>query len=282
MSFALCWGRIEPRNGRAAESGGAGGECMKTVLGALMVLAASIQTSFVIVPAIARAETSAELTRVTGTVGFERRFTIVPLAICEKGTPCPESKPYWVLTVKGGGMLYEVDQTFSEGSIVAPASVEFQSVILQPGDRISLEGQVRELTRGLAQITQVRSVALIPRPAFFGWTCHTLSTHAQRLYVDVIQISRQGGFNMRIQSPGETGADPIQTLASFTDVSLRMGTDRIEFQGGTHALSAALSIDQSEASQMNDFISVLRITERGLASSSPVESRIELACNPTR
>lgn len=229
-----------------------------------------------------------EYESIQGVASFERRSTVVSLDYCE-GDSCVTPKVYWALMIQSGHSKYQLNQIFAEGSVDAPEHVELGSVIIRPGTHLSLEARVDVVTRDYVILSSPRKINFImdltelpSRQDFYGWTCHSLG-EAKPLYVDIIQISREGEYTMRIQSVGETDQDPAQTLAEFDQVKFVRTDDVVNFAGSAHRINAELVIDY-RGGKFNDFESSLMVTHSLLANRGrlPVETTMRLACNPTR
>ncbi|MGK5082387.1 hypothetical protein WDW37_03700 [Bdellovibrionota bacterium FG-1] len=221
-----------------------------------------------------------EYIQIRGTASFEARQTVIPLVYCDDDAKdnafvCPHTQTYWALNIESGGVHYEVDQVFAKGSMAAPQFVELQSVMVRSGARLLVEGRVNALSRGYGILSDLRKVELVmDQPmgltrksfggaeslSFYGWTCHSLGA-AHPLYVDVIQVSRKGGYEMRIQGWDSQFPGTVSMLAIFEGVQLANRTGILQFQGLASGSIAVLAIDE-RGGRINDLDSTLYFNDQ--------------------
>jgi hypothetical protein len=228
--------------------------------------------------------------KISGVAHFERHHTVIPLTYCN-AVDCIRAKPYWAMVVQAGSSRYELNQVFNEGSERAPEAVRVGSVVIRPGSRVVVQGHVDVITRDYAVISDIQKIDVVmdeelrsqeAGAPFFGWTCHSIGeTHP--VYVDVTQVSRNGGYAMKILSDTGTEQEGLRTVANFGEVRLSMTDESIAFEGSTHRVSAQLAIDQ-RAGRINDLDSMLHMTNefQTIDREFPVHTTVRLACNRTR
>ncbi|MBC7692075.1 MAG: hypothetical protein H7222_09915 [Methylotenera sp.] len=96
---------------------------------------------------------------VSGKVTFERRWTIVPMIMCQpQSLPCVKSHPYWVLTVTQDGVKYQLDTVYALGNENAPEAMNVNGALIRQGSQVSLEGRIQLISQGFAVISDLNRV----------------------------------------------------------------------------------------------------------------------------
>lgn len=97
---------------------------------------------------------------IVGQSEFEKRMTLIPMVVCED-VICPQSQPYWTLIIVQDGIHYELSQLFYPGSFTPPESIEVAGVIVRPGSRLMLTGNVHHVSPKFAIITKVKWIDVV-------------------------------------------------------------------------------------------------------------------------
>jgi hypothetical protein len=226
--------------------------------------------------------------QLSGSASFVLRHSVRRLGDAKQH--CIPAKSYWALTVQGGGIRYELNRFFAEGSNIAPESVEMDGVVIRPGSYISMQARVQVASRGYVLVSDPHNISaqMDPvdpspsKPPFYGWACQ--STAGQRqIYVDVVQVSREREYSMQVLTQGGSPRSELRTLASFGKVNLKMDSRSVQFAANHPRISVNLAIDQT-ANRLVDFESLLTLTGEvdTLDRSVPIRSQVPLICNPTR
>jgi hypothetical protein len=232
---------------------------------------------------VARAEDLGELRTVSGEATFIRHRTVTPQYCTESG--CLKGKTYWALSVRSGGVRYELDQILSEGEDSEPDTVTVGGVVVHQGVHVSITARTSMVNRSFVLLSDLREIVILDRGVlpmpFVGWTCQSVG-EAQPVYVDVYQASRDGDYSMRVQSVS-LGEDNPRTVASFDAVNVAIGQSDVRFVGADKRVQMDLTIDArgGEASEKD---SLLKVVARApsYGTSFPVESSVKLLCGRTR
>jgi hypothetical protein len=219
---------------------------------------------------------------VSGIVQFEKRRTLTPQICTNEG--CVKPQPYWAVVLADAGARYELDQAFDIGRDSRPDSVDLDNVELRPGLEVAVEGQVDVLNREYSIVSDVRNVEIIrlidstlEGAPFFGWTCRSQG-EALPMYVDVEQVSRSGGYAMRVLAETDDSSRIPHTVASFNQVTFRLEDAALHFHGAASDSSAELSIDQSSG-RLDALNSVLELRA---PREYPSGKTVQLVCDRTR
>jgi hypothetical protein len=220
---------------------------------------------------------------ITGNAVFEQHHTLLPLAICDDGQACAQTRSYWMLVIQSGHSRYEINQPFGKGSEVAPDSFVLNEIVVRQGSRLRMDAKVDVVSRDYAILSDVRNVNVIMDMAtpFFGWTCKSVGESAP-IYVDIAQIEHNGNYSMRILSAAGSEDHTVQTVAAFKDVQLSMSDEAIDFAASTQRVVAELAIDQ-RGGRVSNLDSVLKISNTMTrADQVSLETTVHLSCNRTR
>lgn len=226
------------------------------------------------------------VTTISGSVSFEKHHLLNPLSFCNQDG-CSHPKPYWALVVESGTSKYILNKPFDEGTETAPEFIEVNSVVLRPGAHVEIQARVDVVSRDYAVFSDIQRINVVMDASnvasapFFGWTCHSVGeTHP--VYVDVMQVSRNGDYSMRVL--GSNGdASGVRNFVSFGQVSLNMTAASIEFEGAAHQITALLAIDQHNG-RLGELDSLLSMTSElpPVDLHAPIQTQFRLVCSRTR
>jgi hypothetical protein len=194
---------------------------------------------------------------ITGNAAFEKRSTVVPMALCE-GERCPKPEPYWVLVLREGKTRYELSTVFDRGSDTAPESIEVAGIIIRPGSRLFLEGMMHYLTRDYAIITNVHRVSVVMdlvtqvadalpalrNEAYPVWLCPS-ADGTGRIRAEVWNSGRVPGeadYVIRLLASGPDGRNFVSELG---DTQVRVFRRSLTFYASAQDSNVELTLDQS-------------------------------------
>lgn len=272
----------------------------------LMTFCLSVGSLFLTTVTYASANTieASSLTTVRGTVRFEKRNTVVPMAngliadaldmtasFCD-GDNCPRSNPYWAVIVDDGHRQYEMHQPFALGAKRAPMFVQIGGVILRPGTEISLEGSIESISESYGIIADVKSISVISSPALPGqdmvgsiygmegpgWNC--LGSENPGAGVNALvwygrqSIMSNESFHIRVVVNKMIDTNRVQQgVTEINNVQLMQLAGSLVYQGAVDDTAATLAI-QRNSPLIRNYPSTLSV------SSSQGGMGVRMLCSP--
>ncbi|MDR3606879.1 MAG: hypothetical protein P4M08_05795 [Oligoflexia bacterium] len=106
-------------------------------------------------------------TTLSGQATFQRHASLYPMVCYVGENKCerPSNQPryYWSLVVISNGVNYELDQPLSAGNDDGRAPNEFQvgDVVIYPGERIQLTGEIQNVSSDYGIISKIVSVSVL-------------------------------------------------------------------------------------------------------------------------
>ncbi|OFZ55730.1 MAG: hypothetical protein A2428_00085 [Bdellovibrionales bacterium RIFOXYC1_FULL_54_43] len=233
---------------------------------------------------------------ITGQVTFEKRATVVPMAICEK-EPCAQSQTYWSVLVNSGGTIYELSQAFEVGRSIAPRSVAVAGVMVHPGVHVAIEGTVDVITPNYAIISEVNDARIISSsgssqdapqalisPVSYGWKCESDEPFDSKVYVEVYytgEVNDEERYELKILA-NHSGEDIFYPVAEFEHATVKSQRGLVTYHASSSTASAVLVIDGSSDSA-TDLPAHLTLSHEQLGEWPLGAERIfSLRCNRTR
>ncbi|HLE00435.1 MAG TPA: hypothetical protein VJB59_09250 [Bdellovibrionota bacterium] len=236
---------------------------------------------------------------ITGQVTFEKRATVVPMAICEK-EPCAQSQTYWSVLVNSGGTIYELSQAFEVGRSVAPRSVAVAGVMIHPGVHVAIEGTVDVISPNYAIISEVNDARIISSsgssessedapqalisPVSYGWKCESDEPFDSKVYVEVYytgEVNAEERYELKVLA-NHSGEDIFYPVAEFEHATVKSQRGLVTYHASSSTASAVLVIDGS-SDGATDLPAHLTLSHEQMGEWPLGAERIfSLRCNRTR
>ncbi|OFZ19727.1 MAG: hypothetical protein A2X94_16875 [Bdellovibrionales bacterium GWB1_55_8] len=215
----------------------------------------------------------AQLQTVLGKANFERRSTVVPMAVCE-AEPCAKPTIYWSLVLIDGGVRYEVNQIFALGSRTQPSSIEIAGVRVNLGAQVEIEGRVQALGSDYALVSDVNKATILPDdvesnetpqvqqlflPMAYGWTCLSQEERVP-LQVHILYSGNQAGADRFEIHVGQIRSTSIKPVATALDAIQNVDEERIIFRGKGDSGVLQVLIDRTQE-RFNDLPAFLTMSK---------------------
>lgn len=229
---------------------------------------------------------------ITGRISFEKRTTIVPLALCVD-RDCRKPEIYWSVVISNSETRFEVDRTFGLGQKQVPETLEIAGTTLRPGDLVELEGDVKPVSRDFALVSDVKRITIVEEshpemeilPLDYSWMCQSPEEASPQFYVNV-RFQREERYESRYLMSIAVAkvADDVSyfPLAEIENVQSELHEDRLTYFGTNGEISARLSIDKGEDRFLDAPSTLIFNRDRSIQGGGTQQMVHSLSCTRTR